>query len=229
MAKNTLPTNFKDDILNSSMNSKRKYNMIQNTDGTVSLEDASTYDQIGSEYGASQVNATNKAVNESADAGKIIDDVDDINAVTEKGYIAGALALKALNSSLETLGGFTPVIDESTGQITGYTTTIGGADTVFPFKNSITRELVASGSVSLGAKTVTINVKDKLNNYNDLTVDNFGFVITNISYSRSNNSSGGDYTPVTTSYQDGIYYITTNRGDTSYGSCNASFNLYVYH
>lgn len=31
------------------------------------------------------------------------------------------------------LGGFTPVIDE-TGKITGYKTTVGGADTVFPFK-----------------------------------------------------------------------------------------------
>lgn len=103
MAKNTLPTNFKDDILNASMNGKRRYNLIQNSDGTVSLEDASTYDQVGSEYGAGQVNAVNKAVNESADAGKIIDDVDDISAVTKEGYIAGALALKEVNNSL---GGF---------------------------------------------------------------------------------------------------------------------------
>lgn len=40
-----------------------------------------------------------------------------------------------LNSSLTDLGGFKPVIDESTGEITGYKTTIGGADTVFPFSN----------------------------------------------------------------------------------------------
>lgn len=36
---------------------------------------------------------------------------------------------EALN---ENLGGFTPVIDE-TGEISGYKTTLGGADTVFPF------------------------------------------------------------------------------------------------
>ena len=35
---------------------------------------------------------------------------------------------------MQSIGGFTPVIDENTGEITGYTTTIGGADTVFPFK-----------------------------------------------------------------------------------------------
>ena len=38
-----------------------------------------------------------------------------------------------VNRNFNTLGGFTPVIDETTGKITGYTTEIGGADTVFPF------------------------------------------------------------------------------------------------
>ena len=40
MAKNTVPVNFKDDIMNSSMGGKRRYKMINNSDGTVSLEDA---------------------------------------------------------------------------------------------------------------------------------------------------------------------------------------------
>lgn len=127
MAKATLATNFKDDILNSSMGSKRRYNLIQNSDGTVSLEDVSTYNQVGSEYGASQVNATNNAVNASADAGKIIDDVDDINAVTKEGYIAGALALKEVNSSLN---GLSFVQDEDGNW--GYKV---GADAVVPFKS----------------------------------------------------------------------------------------------
>lgn len=38
-----------------------------------------------------------------------------------------------VNSSLMDLGGFKPVIDESTGEITGYKTK-AGADTVFPFR-----------------------------------------------------------------------------------------------
>lgn len=46
------------------------------------------------------------------------------------------------------LGGFEPVIDE-TGRITGYKTTVGGADTVFPFseidKNALLEALSASG------------------------------------------------------------------------------------
>ena len=36
MAKATLPTNYKDDIMASSMAGKRRYNMIQNSDGTIS-------------------------------------------------------------------------------------------------------------------------------------------------------------------------------------------------
>lgn len=100
MAKATLPTNFKDDILASSMGSKRRYNVINNPDGTISLEDVTTYTQVGSTFGAAQINATNKAANAAADASKIIDDYDTLMANTQAGYMAGALAVKELNSNL---------------------------------------------------------------------------------------------------------------------------------
>ena len=65
MAKSTLPVNYQDDILNSAMGGKRRFKLINNSDGTVSLDDVSTYDQVGSSFGASQINAMNQAVNES--------------------------------------------------------------------------------------------------------------------------------------------------------------------
>lgn len=65
MGKSTLVTNFQDDILATSMGGKRRYRLIHNSDGTVSLEDVTTYTQVGSNFGASQVNATNTAVNAS--------------------------------------------------------------------------------------------------------------------------------------------------------------------
>lgn len=65
MTKSTLPENFKDDVLATSMGGKRRYRLIHNSDGTVSLEDATTYAQVGSNFGALQVNATNAAVNAS--------------------------------------------------------------------------------------------------------------------------------------------------------------------
>lgn len=103
MAKANLPVNFKDDILKENMNGKRRFNMIQNSDGTVSFEDVTEYTQVGSTFGAAQINATNEAVNNAADASKIIDDLDTIKANTKAGYIAGALAVKALSSNLKAL------------------------------------------------------------------------------------------------------------------------------
>lgn len=100
MAKANLPVNFKDDILKENMNGKRRFNMIQNSDGTVSFEDVTDYTQVGSTFGSAQINATNEAVNNAADASKIMDDLETIKANTQSGYIAGALAVKALNSNL---------------------------------------------------------------------------------------------------------------------------------
>ncbi len=100
MAKANLPVNFKDDILKENMNGKRRFKMIQNTDGTVSFEDVTDYKQVGSTFGAAQINATNEAVNNAADASKIMDDLETIKANTQSGYIAGALAVKALSSNL---------------------------------------------------------------------------------------------------------------------------------
>lgn len=58
-----LSTNFKDDILNESVNTKRKYNVIHNNDGTESYEDVTSYSQTGSQYGAKEVNEEREAIN----------------------------------------------------------------------------------------------------------------------------------------------------------------------
>ena len=113
MAKATLPTNFTDDILASSMGSKRRYNVINNSDGTISLEDVTDYTQVGSTFGAAQINATNAAANAAADASKIIDDYDTLMANTQAGYMAGALAVKELNNSLFKHYDYTELIDGS--------------------------------------------------------------------------------------------------------------------
>lgn len=100
MAKATLPTNYQDDILKSTMNGKRRYTMTDNSDGTKTLEDATQYERVGSNFGAADINKTNTAVNAAADASKIIDNVNDIAANTQTGYMAGALAVKELNQNL---------------------------------------------------------------------------------------------------------------------------------
>lgn len=101
MAKQQLPTNFKDDVLAAQMVGKRRYRVIQNEDGTISLEDVTNYSQIGSNFGAAQTNATNLAVNESFDKNKVIDSLADIVANEATGYAAGALAVRELNGKIE--------------------------------------------------------------------------------------------------------------------------------
>lgn len=100
MAKNVLPVDFQDDILTEDMDGRRRYQMITNADGTVSFMDVTEYTQVGSNFGQAQINATNEAVNESADKNKIIDTKADLMANTQAGMIAGALAVKAAVSEL---------------------------------------------------------------------------------------------------------------------------------
>lgn len=100
MAKATLPTNYQDDVLKSTMGGKRRYTMTDNSDGTKTLEDATQYEKVGSNFGAADINKTNTAVNAAADASKIIDNVNDIKANTQAGYMMGALAGKQLISDL---------------------------------------------------------------------------------------------------------------------------------
>lgn len=101
MAKATLPTNYQDDVLKSTMGGKRRYTMTDNSDGTKTLEDATQYEKVGSNFGAADINKTNTAVNAAADASKIIDNVNDIKANTQAGYMMGALAGKQLISDLD--------------------------------------------------------------------------------------------------------------------------------
>lgn len=100
MAKATLPTNYQDDVLKSTMNGKRRYSITDNSDGTKCLEDATQYDKVGSNFGAADMNKTNAAVNAAADASKIIDSLSTIASTTQAGYMAGALAVKELNQNL---------------------------------------------------------------------------------------------------------------------------------
>jgi hypothetical protein len=101
MAKKVLPTNFMDDILNESMNGKRRWTITQNDDGTYTLEDATTYDQLGNTFGQAQVNEMNKAINESVDQARVIDDYKTLAAVNQEGFVPGAKPVAQLISDLK--------------------------------------------------------------------------------------------------------------------------------
>ncbi len=139
MAKATLPTNYRDDILNVSTEGKRKYRMNYNDDGTVSFVDVTPYDQEGSDFGAGDINATNEAVNQSFDKSKLIRDMDAISALTQEGYAPDALALKEVNNSL-TANSTQFYFDYQDGKY-GYNTDPNrGADTFIPFSGTLYSE-----------------------------------------------------------------------------------------
>lgn len=94
-----LPVDFKDDILNTEVNQKRKYQQTYNSDGSVSFEDVTAYQQKGSDFGAREVNETNEAVN-NIYAERIVD-LDELELVTEPGFFVDALAVKELNDKLD--------------------------------------------------------------------------------------------------------------------------------
>ncbi len=153
MAKQVLPTNFMDDILNESMNGKRRWIITQNDDGTYTFEDATTYDQLGNTFGQAQVNEMNKAINESVDQARVIDDYKTLAAVNQNGFVPGAKPVAQLISDL---GGL--VFAQDADGNWGYKA--GGADTVIPFKNGQAIKVTVEGKGDIaGAWTVDLGVK----------------------------------------------------------------------
>lgn len=186
-----LPVNFKDDVLASSMDGKRRYNMITNSDGTVSFEDVTTYSQEGSNFGSAQINNTNGAINTINN--NVLDTIEEISANTSGGKFAGALALKNVNNSLVASNGQKLYFDSKDGKY-GYNTNPNrGADTFVPFKNGgiseFTFNSTSSFSAEIGAKYDIIcatayyqNAKSKLqgatiiNEYCEYNLSNAGYL-----------------------------------------------------
>ena len=110
MSTTPLDTNFKDDILASS-NAKRKYQMTYNDDGTVSFQDVTAYSQMGSAFGAKEVNEERTAINK-INSDRIVA-LDEIDLVTEPGFFVDAMAVKELNRNLQS--GYTHLSQTTNG------------------------------------------------------------------------------------------------------------------
>ena len=165
MAYTPLRTDFKDDILDSS-NYKRKYKQVVNSDGTFSFQDETTYQQVGSDYGAKEVNEERKALNKIYE-NKLVT-LDDVALVTEEGFFVDALAVKELNSKLTNtntnlakantvLENRKPIFIDSTS--TGSVT----FDTTKFLKSGITYAFVVAVNSNLNSGTYAQEITCKLN------------------------------------------------------------------
>ena len=129
--------------------------------------------------------------------GKVLNSKEEIEANTSENMIAGAEAVKEVYSSLTDQPTFE--YDES-GKITGYKTKIGGADTVFPFKNGA--DVVWTNPSPNTEMKSAITVNFDFTKYSHIAISLKGH------YSQSNNSletqlfstlhSGGSIRPTST-------------------------------
>lgn len=78
--------NLRTDYVDDMFSGNRKYEMIDNGDGSYSFNDVTEYSQVGSNYGAAQVNACNDAINK-------------LSSFMRKTLTAGATTLTFTNSA----------------------------------------------------------------------------------------------------------------------------------
>lgn len=126
------------------------------------------------------------------------------------------------NSSLTDLGGFKPVIDSSTGEITGYTTTIGGADTVFPFKGDVPSYIdctLYTGNNNAASRTTFNNSSGFIK----------GVTILSRSCQRININSQSGNAALNQRYNVSTqpsFYIYMHTASSDYGSGTATYRLH---
>lgn len=144
-----LPINFKDDIL-AATNQKRKYNLIQNDDETVSFEDATEYQQTGSDFGAGQINATNDAINKIYS--ERILSLEEAALVTETGFFVDAMVVSELIGKMDSKN----FLRENDYEMTYLTIHTSYNDRVEALKNS----LVNNSSLWKQGLTATYIVSD---------------------------------------------------------------------
>ena len=246
MARPVLPTDFKDDVLAESMAGKRRYRIIQNVDGTVSLDDVTDYEQVGSTFGAKQVNDMSSAVNS-------IEDVKAANncTTTEPGFVLDARQGKNLMDKSNELGRDLLSLNDG-GAIKGmdaredgvYITYVptSGADTVTKKLGSFQRKLLGrvTSSTTFDCKSIP--------GWEDFTENNFAIIPVKIDATGGqwkNGATGaggaqqGGCTP-TLSYDkvNGILKVSNFswNNDYAYGSywtnyChgNMTADVYCYH
>ena len=168
MARQVLPVNFQDDVLNASMNGKRRYMLLQQDDGSYILNDVTNYDTEGSTFGAAQINATNQAVNQSVDKDDVLNTSEEVEANVDEKKVTGALVTKQLISEFQAWFGVT-----EDGQ-RGWKEQ--GADTVHPFRSGIIfrNKPLYWSSYPNGYDTNIrrYNISEECPYYKKLTIDN---------------------------------------------------------
>lgn len=99
-----LPTNYKDPILDTSVNPKKLFKLVNQAtqeEMTVTIEDITTYLQIASTIGAGAFNLQNQEINSKLTASTLVGTLTEVLALTAPGSVADALVLKEMNTNFQ--------------------------------------------------------------------------------------------------------------------------------
>lgn len=202
MAYTPLRTDFKDDILDPS-NYKRKYKQVANNDGTFSLQDETTYQQVGSDYGAKEVNEEREAIN-NVYASKLVT-LDEIDLVTEEGFFVDALAVKELNSNLTktntVLENRKPIFIDPTAQGTV------NLDTNSFLKAGVTYAFIVIVSSNISSESYKQEIACALNNVNMGNNGNYYKLVSTF----TGKCSKGDKLHITSYKNGGVWTLFATR------------------
>lgn len=189
---------YKDDILDTSANMRRKYNLIQNDDGTVSFEDVTVYLQVGDSFGAADINAIMNGQNI-----RYVQETDKVQIMDAEGvwhdWKQGGLISLSILAELGANG-----FDVTTSSQHKGTVALSG------------NELVVTGGGADGYQTVTFTSKEPVyfNDYNKLVVNCSVKNVPN-DITLSVVSASGESTAQTTIAGTGTYEL--NISDVSFG------------
>lgn len=110
--------NYKDDILDLSVNEKRKYEMATNADGTVSFNDVTVYEQVGDTLGAKELNEISEKLNISGDRIRYNNVTDMVQILNDDGvwedWSSGSTAIALLKNGIITTTYYSDSLEIST-------------------------------------------------------------------------------------------------------------------
>ena len=221
-----LKENYKDDILDVSVNTKRKYQMENNGDGTVSFTDVTEYTQQGDSFGSGDINATNVKVNTIDSAVATLDAnldgfkfyptgtgivglISDDSAYTDEdgNYVLwGTATANQLVADNPNTYKSVPSTEDTRGK--------EGEDTAKSFGGVGVKRTIINKTISVGrtAKySVTIDIRNDYPDYANIDISNIFVVFDELTvYSNTPDSSWYDKSSLSYTYSNGIITITSN-------------------
>ena len=204
----TLRTNYRNDILDTSANLRRKYLVTENEDGSVSIEDVTEYTQNGDVISAQDINAINSQINTNTGE---IDTIENntIPAVVSRVSTLENTTVPAVSNRVSTLENAMPTkVNKPTGGdgSSGQVLKTNGDGTTFwdnEASGGGSGPLESSNTTTFGTNTIT----QTFTNGNTLTTTfNQDGTITEVF---EDDSSGSTTTNVTTFNQDGSITVVS--------------------